>query len=202
VGSLIDTKISEKKKKNLNTNNEKPDSLEQGNIEYLSDVQETNILERAKEKGLLEGNESVSFKLDDTITRSEMAKLITLYVKQYEKKNNKNFNCDIFLEKNLFDEEVQDYFLSSCQRGSKGYDITGFKINQNFDPYKRVTKAEVVAITSKLLRGTVYDGTGTEMMKEISSQNHGNPSISSENSLLSSNSRNEVYLLFQQILNT
>lgn len=168
----------------------------------MSDSQENLLIQRAQDQGLIEGDESIESKLHENITRAEMAKLVTLYVQQYEKEKQKNFDCDIFLEKSLFDEENQNYLLSSCQRGSQGYDITGFKIAQNFDPYKRVTKAEVVAITSKLLRGSAYDGTGTDIMKEISFQNHGNFDPTSENSLLSSNSRNEVYLLFRQILNT
>ena len=71
----------------------------QGNIEYLSDSQENLLIQRAQDQGLIEGDESIGSKLHENITRAEMAKLVTLYVQQYEKEKQKNLVNKIMIRR-------------------------------------------------------------------------------------------------------
>ena len=102
-------------------------------------------------------------RLEDHLTRAEMAKIVTKFVtSKLNKTPNIEKDCSLFDESMAhYNQEMRDYMTWSCQ-----LDIMGVHPNysplSDFMPDKYVSRAEFWTILSRILWGSAYEGTDQE----------------------------------------
>jgi len=89
--------------------------------------------------------------MEGNITRSELAKMISVFaIKVLKKQPDYQNNC-VFDDSIEESEEVQFYITTSCQLGLMGMYMT------DFEPNTQVTRAQVTTVLSRALYGTLHD---------------------------------------------
>jgi hypothetical protein len=129
------------------------------------------VYERAKASKLTSMQTYEEFRPNDTITRAEMAKIVSLYATAFTP--NKGLQplagrdtdadmglstCTTFTDLNQTNPELQSYIIQACKLGLMGYYSDGTTIKPAFDPNDPITVAEVATTISRLLRTTQYRG--------------------------------------------
>ena len=119
---------------------------------------------RAYEKGLTTMPSLEEARMDHTITRAELAKIITLYATKFHNKtpDTTKTQCGEYKDLNTTNAELAGYVVQACELGLMGYWSNGVVTKEYFSPNGVVTRAEVATILSRLLRGTKYLGSNEE----------------------------------------
>ncbi|MDD3867965.1 MAG: hypothetical protein PHR46_00010 [Candidatus Absconditabacteria bacterium] len=97
----------------------------------------------------------------DTVTRAEVAKIISVYATKFlnRKIDPTKTACLEFSDLGEVDIELQGYIIQACQLGLMGYRADGVKIKDTFSPNDTITRAELGTLFSRLLRRNIYAGT-------------------------------------------
>jgi hypothetical protein len=99
-------------------------------------------------------------RVNDRVTRAEMAKMIAIYAKQFTNKaKTPRQACAQFQDLKQVNTELQRYITEVCALGLMGYWSNGRDVKNYFYPHDLLTRAEVGVILSRLLRGNRYAGT-------------------------------------------
>ncbi|MEI6426484.1 MAG: S-layer homology domain-containing protein, partial [Candidatus Absconditabacteria bacterium] len=93
-------------------------------------------------------------KMEGSLLRRDLAKMLSQYTINVLKKNVKNTNNCVFLDVPK-DKELLSYVNTVCQLG-----LMGKNTGQLFNPGAIVTRAQFGTILSRLLRGSTFDGMG------------------------------------------
>jgi hypothetical protein len=102
-------------------------------------------------------------RLNDTITRAEMAKIIVKYAENVLEitpsslHSTSSITCT-FSDLNQTNEELQNYIIQACELGLMGLNADGKTAQPAFHPNDTLTLAEVATIISRLLRNNTYRG--------------------------------------------
>jgi hypothetical protein len=102
-------------------------------------------------------------RLNDTITRAEMAKIIVTYADNVlgttpsSLRDTPSITCT-FSDLNQTNEELQTYIIQACELGLMGLNADGKTPKEQFNPNDTITLAEVATIISRLLRDNTYKG--------------------------------------------
>ena len=104
------------------------------------------------------------FRFYDTITRAEMAKIISLYSLSVLHKLPTNLTSQCFLFDDLGDvnEELRRSIHLSCLYGLMGREANGTDVKSSFNPHDTLTRAEIATVLSRMLWGNLYAGTPEE----------------------------------------
>jgi hypothetical protein len=123
-----------------------------------------NLYERAKKFKLTDKQTYEEAKLEDGITRAEMAKIIVSYIDSSQAQNDTDNNdkYSSFTDLNQVNAELQSYIIKACEYGLMGYYSDGETTKERFFPNGDITRAEVATIISRMLRGNIYKGTEEE----------------------------------------
>jgi hypothetical protein len=116
---------------------------------------------RCSANGLTSAKNILEARMHDGITRAEMAKLISLYVKKFMNKKIETVKteCANFSDINQVNGELQGYITEACNLGLMGYWANGVDIKPAFSPNEVITRAEVATVLSRMLRANTYAGT-------------------------------------------
>jgi hypothetical protein len=92
-----------------------------------------------------------------TITRAEMAKMISIFVdKTTTITGVARAECVAFTDLQQVNEELQGYITQSCELSLMGMESNGIDVLRAFRPNDTISRAEVGTIISRVLRGTRY----------------------------------------------
>jgi hypothetical protein len=123
-------------------------------------------------------------RLNDPITRAEMAKMLVVFITHILKggsdavaggSNNtdeqqgifqripstplsERGKCNTFTDLNQVNAELQAYIIKACELGLMGLQADGQTVKSAFKPNDTITLAEVATTISRLLRGETYKG--------------------------------------------
>lgn len=96
-------------------------------------------------------------RLEDNLTREQLAKMIVMYAKGILKKQpNKNILCNSIKDIELADPTLQTYIIQACELGIMGVNSDNTSVLNEFNPLGIVTRAEFGTVLSRLLRGNTY----------------------------------------------
>lgn len=97
-------------------------------------------------------------RITDSLTREEMAKMISVYAMAFlDKKPDLNKSaCSQFDDLSLTTSEMQKYMVTACQLGLMGLGGDGITVQPRFYPYPLLSRAEAGTILSRMLRATQY----------------------------------------------
>ncbi|MDR0370062.1 MAG: S-layer homology domain-containing protein [Candidatus Peribacteria bacterium] len=126
-----------------------------------------DLYDWAKEHKLTDTTSKEEMRLQDNITRAEIAKVIVSYINsldssQAQNDTDNNDKCSSFTDLNQVNAELQSYIIKACEYGLMGYYADGETTKEKFFPNGDITRAEVVTIISRMLRGNTYKGTEEE----------------------------------------
>jgi len=100
-------------------------------------------------------------RLYDGLTRNELAKMISAFIKNVEWKDAvDNSVCDIttFTDYATFDDEMKIYIKMACDYGIMGWKNDKSWLIEAFRPFDTVTREEFGAVLSRHLFGSAHDG--------------------------------------------
>jgi hypothetical protein len=103
-----------------------------------------------------------AFRATDTITRAEMAKVISSYIRTFNISvigPTSVEKCSQFSDLNQTNAELQSYIIQACELGLMGYHADGVNQQPTFRPNDTISQAEVATVVSRMLRGERYRGT-------------------------------------------
>jgi hypothetical protein len=120
-----------------------------------SDLQWQKLYERAKEYHLTSAETYEAFRPNDIIIRSELAKITSIYSKEFLQKtlDTSKEQCTAFSDINTINPELQSYIIQACELGLMGLHSDGKTQKEYFSPNEPITKAEVATVISRMLRG-------------------------------------------------
>ena len=123
-----------------------------------ADDEETNQLyEWAKETELTSTENVDTFRLDAPLTRSEMAKIVSIFLQKFLGQfADPDIRCTQFTDIAGITSDLHDYIIEACNLWIMGRTSDGEWVNKTFAPHNKVTKAEAVTILSRLFWGNTY----------------------------------------------
>lgn len=123
-----------------------------------ADDEETNQLyEWAKETELTSTENVDTFRLDAPLTRSEMAKIVSIFLQKFLGQfADPDIRCTQFTDIAGITSDLHDYIIEACNLWIMGRTSDGQWIMKFFYPHNQVTKAEVVTILSRMFWGNEY----------------------------------------------
>ena len=101
--------------------------------------------------------------LDDKVIREHLAKMITQFaIKVLKKTPNTKLSCSF---SDITDEsaEMKFYIKTSCQLGLMGRESDWKSTKKNFDPIGIITRAQFATTLSRLLYGTKYNSSDSDL---------------------------------------
>ncbi len=109
----------------------------------ISNVQGREYIEKFAEKGYIKGYEDGTFKPNNTITRAEISQILS------------SFNINLKFEEISFSDS-NDWFYNAIKKATENGFLSGYK-DGTFKPNNKITRFEVIKITSMLVRNSDYD---------------------------------------------
>ncbi|MDR0281793.1 MAG: S-layer homology domain-containing protein [Candidatus Peribacteria bacterium] len=98
-------------------------------------------------------NSYLKARMEDKITRAEVAKIISIYAEKFmDKKALLNPMCDRFKDLGDINVELQGYAVKACNLGLMGYWSNGVHTKEYFSPNDTITRAEIGILLSRLFR--------------------------------------------------
>jgi len=138
------------------------DTREEGKTEWTHGSadrtkEEIDIFERASKKGLTSMDTIESFAWRRSLTRAEMAKIISIFATKFmDKKETSDSACKDFEDIKNITSDLHDYIIESCNLGIMGRTASGIWVLKTFFPDDEVTKAEAVTIISRVFWNHQY----------------------------------------------
>lgn len=120
-----------------------------------------NLYERAKEHELTSMENIDDFRGNDPLKRAEMAKIVTIFVKDYLLKTEENYQeqCAAFPDIEDITSDLHGYIIDVCNLWIMGRTADGNDVNEIFTPRNNVETAEAVTILSRIFWGHQYHNT-------------------------------------------
>ena len=109
----------------------------------LNNVQGREYIQKFVDKGYIKGYEDNTFKPNNTITRAEISQILA------------NFNINLKFEDVKF-KDNKGWFEKAVKKASENGFLSGYK-DSTFKPNNKITRFEMIKITSMLVRNSNYD---------------------------------------------
>lgn len=130
------------------------------------DQEITNAFQRGYDLNITNKCPIIDARLDDTIIRKDLAKMITMFTIQIigiYPDTHKAW-CDTFTDTSGISEEMQFFTKTACQLSLMGLEPDGNTPKKTFEPNDLVNRAQFGTILSRLIYGDTYNiHTGEEM---------------------------------------
>ena len=135
--------------------NKNQDSIPTDDQKNETETQAENIHEWSYNNWLTKYINVSDARLGDSLTRSEMAKISSIFATKVLWKTpdeSKQSFCSKFVDLQELDVEMRDYVIKVCELWYMWYQSNGVEWLVNFRPYSPVTVAEASVIVSRMLR--------------------------------------------------
>ncbi len=109
----------------------------------INNVQGREYIEKFAEKGYIKGYEDGTFKPNNTITRAEISQILS------------SFNINLKFEDITF-KDSNGWFSNAIKKATENGFLSGYK-DGTFKPNNKITRFEMIKITSMLVRNNNYD---------------------------------------------
>ena len=109
----------------------------------IATIQGREYIEKFAEKGYITGYEDGTFKPNNTITRAEIAQILS------------SFNINLKFEDVNF-KDSNGWFSNAIKKATENGFLSGYK-DGTFKPNNKITRFEMIKITSMLVRNSNYD---------------------------------------------
>ncbi|MDE6182613.1 MAG: sortase, partial [Eubacteriales bacterium] len=109
----------------------------------INNVNGREYIEKFAEKGFIKGYEDNTFRPNNTITRAEISQVLA------------NFNINLKFEDVKFNDN-NGWFANAVQKATQNGFLSGYK-DGTFKPNNKITRFEMIKITSMLVRNANYD---------------------------------------------
>ncbi|HOQ78929.1 MAG TPA: BspA family leucine-rich repeat surface protein [Candidatus Absconditabacterales bacterium] len=127
--------------------------------DIVSDPELINAYQWAYEHGITTLSPISRARLYDPITRSELAKMMSVYFMKYgnrEQLKGKE-GCDGYTDIDMINAELRGYIKTACELEIMGLQSDGKTPLQEFRPNDYVSRAEFSTVFSRMLEGNKYD---------------------------------------------
>ena len=109
----------------------------------INNVQGREYIEKFAEKGYIKGYEDGTFKPNNTITRAEISQILS------------SFNINLKFEEITFSDS-NGWFYNAIKKATENGFLRGYT-DGTFKPNNKITRFEMIKITSMLVRNSDYD---------------------------------------------
>ncbi len=109
----------------------------------IATIQGREYIEKFAEKGYIKGYEDNTFRPNNTITRAEISQILS------------SFNINLKFEEISFSDS-NGWFSNAIKKATENGFLSGYK-DGTFKPNNKITRFEMIKITSMLVRNSDYD---------------------------------------------
>lgn len=113
------------------------------NFTYIATTQGREYIQKFIDKGYINGYEDNTFRPNNTITRAEISQVLS------------NFKINLKFEDVKF-KDTNGWFEKAVKKASENGFLSGYK-DGTFKPNNKITRFEMIKITSMLVRNSNYD---------------------------------------------
>ncbi len=113
------------------------------NFTYIATTQGREYIQKFIDKGYINGYEDNTFRPNNTITRAEISQVLS------------NFKINLKFEDVKF-KDTNGWFSNAIKKASENGFLSGYK-DGTFKPNNKITRFEMIKITSMLVRNSNYD---------------------------------------------